>query len=78
MKNLRHLFATLALAACAWIATPAHAGALTDYIENKLVDWLLRGQTFTPPATNIVVAFPFFRSGLVGVQVAPRPCEYQR
>lgn len=24
--------------------------ALTDYLENKLVDWFLRGQTFTPPA----------------------------
>jgi hypothetical protein len=25
--------------------------ALTDYTENKLIDWLLRGQAFTPPAT---------------------------
>lgn len=57
MKNLRHLITALALAACAWIATPAHAGALTDYIENKLVDWLLRGQTFTPPATSYIALF---------------------
>lgn len=25
--------------------------ALSDYAENKILDWLLRGQTFTPPAT---------------------------
>jgi hypothetical protein len=25
--------------------------ALSDYLENRLVDWLLRGQAFTPPAT---------------------------
>lgn len=25
--------------------------SLTDYLENKLVDWLFRGQSFTPPAT---------------------------
>lgn len=31
--------------------------ALTDYLENKLVDWLLRGQTFTPPATVWVALF---------------------
>lgn len=23
----------------------------SDYLENKLIDWLLRGQAFTPPAT---------------------------
>lgn len=28
--------------------------ALSDYLENKLIDWLLRGQTFTPPATAYV------------------------
>lgn len=25
--------------------------ALSNYLENKIVDWLLRGQAFTPPAT---------------------------
>jgi hypothetical protein len=24
--------------------------AMSDYLENKIIDWLLRGQTFTPPA----------------------------
>ena len=25
--------------------------AKSDYLENKIIDWLLRGQAFTPPAT---------------------------
>lgn len=25
--------------------------ALTDYAENKIIDWLIRGQSVTPPAT---------------------------
>ena len=25
--------------------------ALSNYLENQLIDWLLRGQAFTPPAT---------------------------
>lgn len=28
--------------------------ALSDYLENKLIDWLVRGQAFTPPATVYV------------------------
>lgn len=28
--------------------------ALTDYLENKIVDWLLRAQVFAPPATLYV------------------------
>jgi hypothetical protein len=28
--------------------------AMSDYLENKLIDWLLRAQTFTPPATLYV------------------------
>lgn len=31
--------------------------AYTDYLENKLVDWLLRGQAFTPPATTYIGLF---------------------
>lgn len=30
---------------------PVQAQALSDYLENRLIDWMLRGQTFTPPAT---------------------------
>jgi len=25
--------------------------ALSDHLENRIIDWLLRGQTFTPPGT---------------------------
>lgn len=28
--------------------------ALSNYLENKIVDWLLRGQAYTPPATLYV------------------------
>lgn len=28
--------------------------ALSDYLENKIIDWLLRGQAFSPPATVYV------------------------
>lgn len=29
-------------------------GAKSDYLENKIIDWLFRGQTYTPPATLYV------------------------
>jgi hypothetical protein len=29
--------------------------AMSDYLENKLVDWLMRAQTFTPP-TDLYIA----------------------
>ena len=31
--------------------------AKTNYLENKIIDWLFRGQTFTPPATLYVALF---------------------
>ena len=31
--------------------------AKSDYLENKIIDWLFRGQTFTPPATLYVALF---------------------
>lgn len=31
--------------------------ALSDYLENKILDWLLRAQTFTPPATVYIALF---------------------
>lgn len=51
-----NLVAALALGAAMTLsyAPPAKAAALSDYLENKLVDWMLRGQTFTPPATVYV------------------------
>ena len=31
--------------------------AMSNYLENKIVDWLYRGQTFTPPATRYFALF---------------------
>lgn len=48
MKNtFRTIIASLLLA----VVSLAHAGALTDYAENKLIDALLRGQALGAPAT---------------------------
>lgn len=30
---------------------------ISNYLENNLIDWLLRGQAFTPPATVYVALF---------------------
>jgi hypothetical protein len=49
-KALHAVLLAIALAA----APPAHAASFTNYLENKLVDWLIRGQAFTPPATLYV------------------------
>ncbi len=46
--KLRTLFAACLLLAASAIA---HAGAFTDYAENKLVDAALRGQSLGAPAT---------------------------
>jgi hypothetical protein len=31
--------------------------AMSDYLENKLIDFVFRGQTFTPPATLYIALF---------------------
>lgn len=31
--------------------------AMTDYLENKFIDWFFRGQAFTPPATLYIALF---------------------
>lgn len=49
MNKIRLILASLVFAV---ISFGVQAGALTDYAENKTVDWLIRGQTFTPPATQ--------------------------
>ncbi|MDE2442524.1 MAG: hypothetical protein KGP14_16025, partial [Betaproteobacteria bacterium] len=56
MKSIKnHLFAfvvALGLAAGGFLhSSAAHAGALTDYAENKIVDALFRGQALGAPAT---------------------------
>lgn len=54
MKKIRSALFMLSILV---IASLAHAGAMTDYLENKLIDFMLRGQTFTPPATLYVALY---------------------
>lgn len=55
MKLIKTFILKLLLAAVvlggALAPLPAAATSLSDYLENKLVDWLIRGQAFTPPTT---------------------------
>lgn len=51
MKRIHSLFAGAMLAIMALVAMPAHAGALTDFAENKIADALVRGQALGAPAT---------------------------
>lgn len=51
----RALFA-LTLAFVGLIQT-AHAGALSDYLENKLIDHVFRGQAYTAPTTIYVALY---------------------
>ena len=50
------LFATFLLLVAVVLLTqpPARAGALTDHLENKLLDHLFRGQAYTAPGTFYV------------------------
>jgi hypothetical protein len=58
MKMFTRLGALLAMTAALLVASvtavPAHAGALSDYLENKLIDHVIRGQAYTAPATIYV------------------------
>lgn len=56
MKFTRLLLASL-LALASALSLPAHAGALTDYAENKLADAMLRGQAIGTPATWYVALY---------------------
>lgn len=47
-----NLTALLSAVVLSVLAFGVQAGALTDFAENKAVDWLIRGQTYTPPATQ--------------------------
>lgn len=48
------LLVTLALALALALPSPARAAAMSDYLENKVVDWLFRAQAFTPPSALYV------------------------
>ena len=58
MKLFARNFFAAALIVCVALgalAPPAaQAGALSDYLENKLVDEQLRGQAYSPPASSYI------------------------
>lgn len=56
MKSFRRSLAASALLLLVGLFSvqTVQAQAFSDYVENKLVDLLVRGQTFTPPATVYV------------------------
>ncbi len=57
-KHLLPLIVSIGLIAGGFLhASVAHAGALSDYGENKLVDALLRGQSIGTPATWYIALF---------------------
>lgn len=51
MKQFRAFVAVLALALAPQVV---HAQAFSNYVENKLVDYIFRAQSFTAPATIYV------------------------
>lgn len=57
MKRLAKLFAPLIIAFALVAPSVTHAGALTDYAENKIIDAVIRGQTLGAPATWYVALY---------------------
>ena len=51
------LLALVAGVMLACVAVPAHAVALSDYLENKLIDHVFRGVAYTAPATIYVALY---------------------
>lgn len=56
-KLKRVLIASALTVAALAVPNAAHAAAMTNYLENKVVDWMLRGQTFTPPTSTYFALF---------------------
>ena len=56
MSQPRKLLSQLLVAAvaCCGVLAVTSAASLSNYTQNKLVDWFLRGQTYTPPASIYV------------------------
>lgn len=58
MKMMKRFGAVLAMAVALVVASvvsvPAQAGALSDYLENKLIDHVFRGQAYSAPITVYV------------------------
>lgn len=56
MLRLRNLLPKLLIAAvaCCGVLAVTNAASLSNYTQNHLIDWFLRAQPFTPPATIYV------------------------
>ena len=56
--KIRNLISGLAIAlvvaVCALAPQKSEAAALSNFLQNKYIDWLLRAQTYTPPSTVYV------------------------
>lgn len=53
-KSMLSIAVGVVIAFASLAPAPAHAGSASNYLINKTLDFLLRGQTFTPPATVYV------------------------
>lgn len=56
-RYLTRLCLAALLSISALVSLPAHAGALADYAENKIVDAVLRAQALGAPATHYVALY---------------------
>jgi len=54
MKNIRMLLVSVLLTVCSF---GTYAGSFTDYAENKIVDYLFRGQASGTPSTWFVALY---------------------
>jgi hypothetical protein len=52
--------------------------AMSDYLENKIIDWLLRGQSFTPPTSVYVALFTTNDNDADGAKVEVSGGSYAR
>ena len=51
LSLLRRLIVLPLMLAAALAAPASHAASMSDYLENKTIDYLFRGESFTPAAT---------------------------
>lgn len=54
MQRIKQLFLTLSLVTLCLLSGVSSATSLSNYLENKLIDAFLRGQTYTMPTTVYV------------------------
>ena len=75
MSKIRSLLAGVltAVILCIGALAPAKsdAAALSNYLQNKYVDWILRAQTYTPPATvHVALATSASSAAACGTEVS--------